>query len=155
MTASPGPQWPVAELDDVRRMKVLAASIPGASYAQEYLDIPFERVWAFAGDLETSLPALITDIRSFRIVGGSGEHLQALAVGLLGNRGRFDVTLRPGWCLMQSRFVIGGLAAVPQGEGTLFAACGGLRFAGALLKPWAGDRGAQRIIRRLRQDFEG
>jgi hypothetical protein len=150
--------WPVAELDDVRRMRVLAASIPGAAYAAEYVDIPFERVWAFVADLETSLPALITDIRSFRVHDRSaaGEHLTARAVGLLGNRGRFDVTLRPGWCLMQSRFVVGGMAAVPQGGGTLFAGCGGLRVPGSrLLMAAVGDRGAQRIVRRLWENCGG
>lgn len=153
MTASPGPQWPVADLDDVRRMRVLAAAIPGASYAEEHLDIPFDRLWSYVADLETSLPALITDIRSFRVLDASGEHLTARAVGLLGNRGRFDVTLRPGWCLMQSRFVIGGMAAVPQGAGTLFAGCGGLRIPGGrVLTAAVGDRGARRIIRRLREN---
>jgi hypothetical protein len=145
--------WPVAELDEVRRMRVLAASIPGVSYAEEYVDIPFERVWAYISDLEASIPALITDVRSFRVTGADGDRLTARAIGLLGNRGKFDVVLRPGWCVMQSRFVIGGMAAVPEGSGTRFAGCGGLRLPGSrLLMAAVGDRGAQQIIRRLRRN---
>lgn len=148
--------WPVADFDHVRRMRVLAAGLPGVSYAEAHLDIPFDRVWDFVSDLETSLPALITDIRSFRVTDRAGDRLQARAVGLLGNRGRFTVELRSGWCLMQSRFVVGGMAAVPDGEGTLFAGCGGLRLPGGrlLLAAVGGDRGAQRVIRRLRRNCQ-
>jgi hypothetical protein len=38
------------------------------------------------------------------------------------------VVLRPGWCVMQSRFLIGGVAAVPEADGTRFAFLGGLRL---------------------------
>lgn len=143
-------------------MRVLAASIPGVTYAEAHLDIPFEQVWAYISDLESSMPALITDFRSFRITeravsrGAEGEaesevRLKAKAVGLLGNRGAFDVILKPGWCLMQSRLVIGGMAATPDGDGTRFAGCGALRLPGsALLGKAVGSRSAERIIARLR-----
>ena len=152
------PTWPTVDLDHVRRMRVLAASIPGVLYAEDHIDVPFERVWDYVRDVETSIPALITDVRSFRVVGRTDsaptageERLEARAVGLLGNRGAFDVILEPGWCLMQSRLVLGGLAAVPEGEGTRFAACGGLRFPGGrLLGRAVGARGAERVIARLR-----
>lgn len=153
------PDWPDAELDQVRRMRVLAASIHGVSYAEAHLAVPFERVWAYVADVETSMPALITDFRSFRITeslvtpqGTEDEvRLKAKAVGLLGNRGAFDVILKPGWCLMQSRLVIGGMAAAPEGDGTRFAACGALRVPGSrLLGQAVGGRAAERIIARLR-----
>ena len=52
---------------------------------------------------------------------------------------------------MQSRPIVGGLAAVPEGEGTRFAACGGLRFPGGRMVGRAvGTRGAERVIARLR-----
>lgn len=157
------PTWPTADLDHVRRMRVLAASIPGVRYAEDHIDVPFERVWEYVSDVETSIPALITDVRSFRVVGrtdsaaGIGEaRLRAKAVGLLGNRGSFDVILEPGWCLMQSRLVIGGMAAVPEGEGTRFAACGGLRFPGGrVLGRVVGTRGAERVIAKLRARVSG
>lgn len=43
------------------------------------------------------------------------------------------MVLRPGWCLMQSRFLIFGMAAVPEGGGTRFAGLGALRVPGARL----------------------
>ncbi len=155
--------WPVAELDPVRRMRVLAASIPGVMYAEEHLDIPYERVWTYVDDVETSIPALIADVRSFRIVARdtatpdpAEKRLTAKAVGLLGNRGAFEVVLKPGWCLMQSRLVIGGMAATPEGDGTRFAGCGGLRFSGGrlLVRMVHATGGAQRIVNRLRQQLD-
>lgn len=151
--------WPTADLDQVRRMRVLAASIPGVVYAEQYIDVPFERVWEFVHDVETSIPALVTDVRSFRIVGRAQrgaaadgeERLRAKAIGLLGNRGAFDVVLEPGWCVMQSRFVVGGMAAVPEGAGTRFAGCGALRnLPGARLLGRLAPHSAERTIARLR-----
>ena len=43
------------------------------------------------------------------------------------------MVLRPGWCVMQSRFLIGGMAAAPEAEGTRFAFLGGLRLPGIQL----------------------
>lgn len=45
---------------------------------------------------------------------------------------------RPGWCLMQSRFLIFGMAAVPEDGGTQFAGLGALRVPGARLLAPAG-----------------
>jgi hypothetical protein len=43
------------------------------------------------------------------------------------------VVLRPSWCVMQSRFLIGGMAAVPEAGGTRFVFLGGLRLPGMRL----------------------
>src|SRR5262249_31761483 len=69
-----------------------------------------------ASDLEHELPCMITDLRSFEITSARGERLTARARGRLGQHARFDVVLRPGWCVMQSRFIIGGMAAGPEGQ---------------------------------------
>jgi hypothetical protein len=45
-------------------------------------------------------------------------------------RVRFDVLLRPGWCWMQSRFLLIGMAARPREAGTLVAPTGGIRVPG-------------------------
>jgi hypothetical protein len=50
-----------------------------------------------------------------------GERLEAYARGYAGLRARFDIVLRPGWCVMRSRFLLGAMAAVPEGEATRFA----------------------------------
>ncbi len=125
--------WPVAELDPVRRMRVLAAATPGVAYAEKLIPAPFSAVWEIASDLEHELPRMITDLRSFEITSAQGERMTVHARGWLGQRARFDVVLRPGWCVMQSRFLIGGMAAVAEGDGTRFAFLGGLRLPGIRL----------------------
>lgn len=145
--------WPVAELDPVRRMRVIAAATPGVAYAETLIPAPFNTVWELASDLEHELPHMVTDVRSFEITSTGGERMTARARGRLGQRARFDVVLRPGWCVMQSRFLIGGMAAVPEAGGTRFAFLGGLRLPGirlldAVLRP-AAQSLALRPIRRL------
>ncbi|MGW0392536.1 hypothetical protein ACWDYJ_16880 [Streptomyces sp. NPDC003042] len=125
--------WPVAELDAVRRLRVIARTTPGAAFAEDLIDAPFDRVWALASDLEEQMPRLISDIGTFTVTSRAGERLEARARGRLGPRARFDIVLRPGWCLMQSRFVVGGMAAVAEGEGTRFAFFGALRIPGIRL----------------------
>jgi hypothetical protein len=125
--------WPAAELGPVRRLRVLAAATPGALYAEDVVGADFTTVWTLISDLEHEMPHLITDVRTFTIVSADGDRLVASARGRLGQRARFDIVLRPGWCVMQSRFLAGGLAAAPDGDGTRVAFFGGLRFPGIRL----------------------
>jgi len=133
--------WPIAELDAVRRLEVLAAAVPGAFFAESVVDAPFDAVWAVAADLEGELPRLLRNVRSVRILSSEGERVVADITGTFPLRERFDVVLRPGWCVMQSGRVIGGMAAVPDGERTRFA------FLGALRGP--GTRTAAPLLRRV------
>ena len=123
----------MADIDPVRRLRVIAAATPGAAYAEEHIPAPFTAVWELASDLEHELPRMVTDLRSFEITSARGERMTARASGRLGQHARFDVVLRPGWCVMQSRFLIGGMAAVPEAGGTRFAFLGGLRLPGMRL----------------------
>jgi hypothetical protein len=126
--------WPVADLDPMRRLRVLAASVRFPVFLDEIvLPVPVDQVWSIAGDLEHELPRCLPTVRSMRIIRSSGERLELLAAGTLGQRARFDVVLRPGWCVMRSRFVLGAMAAMPDPEGTRFAALGGFRLPGARL----------------------
>jgi hypothetical protein len=126
--------WPVAELDPVRRLRVLAATVRFPVYVAEIvLPAPVEQVWAVASDLERELPRCLSTVRSARITHAEGDRLELFATGKLGQRARFDVVLRPGWCLMRSRFVLGAMAAVPEAGGTRFASLGGFRLPGARL----------------------
>ncbi|GAA2747434.1 MULTISPECIES: SRPBCC family protein [Kitasatospora] len=127
MTEQTAPaSWPVADFDPVRRLAVLAATVPGAALHQAVVDAPFDRVWAVAADLEGALPHWLPDIRTVR---PSADGTEALVVGHSRLRARFDIELRPGWCLMQSRFVLGGMAAHPEDDGTTrFAFLGAFRF---------------------------
>ena len=148
----------MADLDPVRRMRVIAAATPGVAYAEKLIPASFSAVWEAASDLEHELPRMITDLRSFEITSARGERMTARARGRLGQRARFDVVLRPGWCVMQSRFLVGGMAAVPEGAGTRFAFLGGIRLPGMkllgpLLRP-AITKLALRPIRRLEHQLQ-
>ncbi|MEU0569112.1 hypothetical protein ABZ297_27560 [Nonomuraea sp. NPDC005983] len=151
--------WPVAELDNVARLRILAAAQPSALFAEEVVDAPFDAVWAVAADLERELPVLLPDVRSMRITAADGERLEGHARGYGGVRARFDIVLRPGWCVMQSRFLLGGMAAVPDGGRTRFAFLGGFRFPGMRLLAPAVEplvRGyGPLVIRRLRDRLTG
>ncbi|MFI9364967.1 hypothetical protein ACIG5E_28540 [Kitasatospora sp. NPDC053057] len=152
MTDTPMPQWPVAEFDPVRRLHVIAATAPGAARIGEtVLDAPFERVWALAQDLERTMPLWIPDVRTVHLVRSApsdsprAASLHARIHGHTRLRATFGIDLAPGWCLMQSRLVLGGMAARPETDRTTrFAFLGGLRFPGArllapALRPFTGD----------------
>ena len=145
--------WPVADLDPVRRMRIMAAATPGVAYAEKLIPASFSAVWEAASDLEHELPRMVTDLRSFEITSASGERITANARGRVGQHAKFDVVLRPGWCVMQSRFLIGGMAATPEGDSTRFAFLGGIRLPGIRLLDWVlrpvAERLALRPIRRL------
>ncbi|MEU7742284.1 hypothetical protein [Nonomuraea sp. NPDC049158] len=90
--------WPVADLDPVRRLRVLAAGVPGARVAERILPDPFELVWEVASDLEREFGTFEPDMRHLRIVADDGGgRLVAEARSKYGMRARFDVDLRPGW----------------------------------------------------------
>jgi len=135
MNEPTNPTWPVAELDAVRRLYVLAAAA-GAVVVERVIPAPVEAVWAVASDLEREVPRLGWYVRSLRIVRANGDRLALDVRGPLGVRDHFDAVLRPGWCWCQGRVLRVGMAATPTPEGTLFATAAGLRLPGAgVLRP--------------------
>jgi hypothetical protein len=130
MTGAANSGWPTAELDSVRRLRVIASATRHPTYAERYFDVPLEQLWSVVSDLEHELPHIVPGLRSFTLTGGDGDRLPGQAVSSLGHRERFDVVLRPGWCLMKSRILTGGIAAVADGAGTRFAFFSSLRFPG-------------------------
>jgi hypothetical protein len=155
--------WPVADLDAIRRLRALAGAVPGAFVAETVIDAPFEQVWAVVADLDHELPAYLPDVRSFTITRHDGERLEARARGYAGLRARFDIVLRPGWCVMRSRFLLGGMAAVPDGQQTKFAFLGGARIPAqravapvlGLVGRWAGPKVLTRFANRVHQRSPG
>ncbi|WP_327085557.1 hypothetical protein OIE66_24755 [Nonomuraea sp. NBC_01738] len=147
--------WPVAELDAVRRLRALASAIPGAYVAERVIAAPFAVVWAVAGDLEREFGTFEPDMRDVTVESaGPDGRLVARARSRYGMRARFDVDLAPGWCWMQSRFLLVGLAATAVPEGTLVAQTGGVRVPGrAALVPWgvrpAGEKALARLAARV------
>ncbi|MEU6390524.1 hypothetical protein [Streptomyces sp. NPDC046939] len=89
--------WPVTALDPVRRLRVLAAGLPAALYAEARLDLPFTAVWP------------------------------AVTLLAAGHHPPLDVVLRPGLCLLQGDHVLAATAAAPEGTGTRLALLAALR----------------------------
>ena len=151
--------WPVAEFDPVRRLRVIAATTPGTWLHETVLDAPVDAVWTVAADLERELPRwLFPDIRSVRVTAADGDRLVARILGHSGLRARFDVVLRPQWCLMRSRFLIGGMAATAENGATRFAFLGGFRGPLRLLIPVAkplSDRNGTAAMARFAQRVAG
>ncbi|MFI0721823.1 hypothetical protein [Streptomyces sp. NPDC021224] len=166
--------WPATDLDPVRRLRVMAAVLRAAVYAEDHVDAPFAEVWSMASDLPGELPRLVPTIRAFRMSDapdggdgtdtagapdGAGKRAGAWAYGPLGHRAYFEVVLRPGWCLMQSRGVVGGMAAVPEGDGTRFAVLGAARHRALLPVSLLAARGfgpyrGRKMIERARRRVE-
>jgi len=125
--------WPVADLDPLRKLRVMAAATPGTDMTELTIDAPPEAVWQVVSNLRVEMPRLVRDFRTVTVTPGSGDRLVMHARGYLGQRARFDVVIRPGWCWMQSRFLLCGMAAVPDPSGTRFGFLGGIRAPGVTL----------------------
>ncbi|MEV3860784.1 hypothetical protein AB0J38_41565 [Streptomyces sp. NPDC050095] len=142
--------WPRAELDPVRRLHVLAAAVPGATVTEGRIDAPYARVGALLSDLEGEFGKVVTDMRDVRVVRRDGERVEALARSRYGMRARLRGVQRPGWCWLQSRFLLVGVAAVADGDGTRVAFTGGVRVPGrAALVPLGVRREGRRALDRL------
>ncbi len=149
--------WPSIELDSVRRLRVLAVAGGHRLFEERILPGSFEQVWSVAADLEGELPGFISGLRSFSVSPAEpgSDRLSGVATSAIGHREHFDIVLRPGWCLMQSSAVVGGMAAVPDPDGVRFALFGGLRLPGAQvvrqLFPGAVKRKGSVMMDRLEQ----
>ncbi|WOX23724.1 hypothetical protein [Streptomyces solicathayae] len=132
-------------IDAVRRLRVMGAAVRGARVVERVLPASPDEVWAVMGDLEGGFGRFQPDMRSVRVVRVDGDRVEALARSRYGLRARFHGVLRPGWCWLQSRFLIIGMAATAEpGGGTRVALTGGVRVPGrAAILP-----GARRELRR-------
>ncbi|MZD10492.1 hypothetical protein GTW43_36260 [Streptomyces sp. SID5785] len=130
MTDAAHSSWPTVDLDPVRRLKIIASATKQPGFAERHFGAGFELLWSVASDLEHELPQIIPGLRSFTVISSDGDRLSGRAVGVLGHREHFDVVLRPGWCLMQSRVLTSGMAAMPEGDGSRFAFFAAVRLPG-------------------------
>lgn len=142
--------WPVADFDAVRCLRVVAAMTPGAAIHEAVLHSPLEEVWATALDFAGAMPHWLPDVHAVLMSPGGDE---AVVVGPARLRARFDIDLHPGWCLLQSRYVLGGMAVAEEEDGTRFAVLGAVRsptaVTGAFFRPLA-----RRLGRRSLRRFE-
>ena len=149
--------WPTAPLDPVRRLMIMADAVRGARTVTRVVDAPFDEVWTRLSDLEGDFGRIQPDMRHVRVQLRTGEHVEALARSRFGMRARLRGVLRPGWCWMQSRFLIIGMAAVQQPDGrTLVALTGGVRVPGrAAVIPLGAARESRRSLDKLEQLLSG
>ncbi|MCW2914197.1 MAG: hypothetical protein JWN52_2265 [Actinomycetia bacterium] len=61
--------WPVADFDQVRRLRVMAAGIFGAELAEKIIPTPFDLAWRILSDIENELGTLMAATGGFRIPG--------------------------------------------------------------------------------------
>ncbi|HEU4428565.1 MAG TPA: hypothetical protein VFT98_07410 [Myxococcota bacterium] len=146
--SAPASAWPSAQLDDVARLRALAAALPNAAYAERMIAAPFDAVWAVYGDLERGVPRFEWSVRALEIVRREGDALEIAARGPLGPRARFRAIWRPGWCVMSDFSGRGqiGMAAAPEGATrTRVAHFEGTRVFGWLARPF--------LLRAVRRDL--
>ncbi|MEV6006656.1 hypothetical protein AB0M29_07605 [Streptomyces sp. NPDC051976] len=144
--------WPTSDPDPVRRLHALAAGVRGARVTERVIDAPLATVWPLVADLEGEFGRIVTDMARVRVVGRDGDRLEAVARSRFGPRARFDGVLRPGWCWLQSRFLLIGIAATeaPDGLTTTVAFTGGVRLPGrAALLPLGVRAEGRRSLARL------
>ncbi len=137
-TPSPA-RWPVAELDPIRRLDVLAAALPGVVVQHTVLDAPFAEVWPFLTDFERSVPSFDSSVRRVVVRSRTDAHVRLTAWSFPGLPGlRFEVDVEPGFCWMRSRWrvYVVGMAAVPDGARTRVAHLEGSALPGARLLRW-------------------
>lgn len=102
-------------------------------------------------DLEGEFGRFQPDMRTVRVLHVSGDRVEALARSKYGLRAHFRGVLRPGWCWLQSRFLIIGMAAAPTPDGgTRVALTGGVRVPGrAAIVPVGAERELRVAMARL------
>jgi hypothetical protein len=102
-------------------------------------------------DFEGAFREIQTDMHRVRVLRRDGERVELLARSRYGMRARFRGVLRPGWCWLQSRFLVVGMAAATDpGGGTRVAVTGGIRVPGrAALVPVGVRREGRRALDRL------
>jgi hypothetical protein len=122
--------WPSVELTEVERFRALAAGVPGAAVTERVLAAAPERVMDLLADLDV-FATIQADLVSATLLERDGDRVVVLARGKRGQRARLVGQLRPGWCWLQSRFLIIGMAiAAEPGGGTRVALTGGIRVPG-------------------------
>jgi hypothetical protein len=121
-------------IDPIERLHLIAAGLPGAAVLERVLNAPFDAVWATATDFEGALSGFEVSVGGARVIERDGERVTLESrLPVLRTRQRVDIHVRDGWCLMQGRGFVAGMAARPEGERTRFAHLEAARIPGAAL----------------------
>lgn len=121
--------WPQTDVDAVRRLRALAAGIPGATVTERVFDYPMPMVWDLMWDNGRRFAEIQPDMRSIKQLEISGDRVRMLVHSRFGFRAHLEGVARPGWCWLQSRFLLIGMAAAAEPDGrTRVALTGGIRI---------------------------
>lgn len=144
--------WPQVEPTDVERFRALAAGVPGATVTERVLAAPPDRVKELLTDLDT-FATIHADLVSATLLEHDGDRVVVLARGRRGQRARLEGQFRSGWCWLQSRFLIIGMAVSDEpGGGTRVALTGGIRVPGrAAIVPLRVRQESTKTLDRLEQ----
>ena len=143
--------WPQTDLDDVRRLRALAAGIHGATVTERVFHHPMPVVWDLMWDNGRAFAEIQPDMRSITNLEIDGDQVSMVAHSRFGFRADLHGTVRPGWCWLQSRFLLIGMAAAPALDGrTRVALTGGIRIPGrAAIVPVGVRRESTKTLNRL------
>jgi hypothetical protein len=130
---------PSARIDNVARLRAIAAARPHLAYRERTIDAPFAVVWSVFGDLEHGVPQFDRYVRWIRIKARDGERISLESNRPFGGTMRFEAIYRPGWCVMRSFEGEVGMAAAPlDAVRTRVGHFEGSRFLGSLGRWWFG-----------------
>jgi hypothetical protein len=148
--SGPLEDWPAATLGPVRRLRVLAAALPGVALVERVLPVPYERAWAFLSDI-ANVARYDPAVPWVKVLRREGERLRVLAGPVL-----FRARLTEGFVWMQAPgrlYVVGQAVEPAPGDATHLAhlegvpAPGGWLFANAVRRHVLHD--VERIARCL------
>jgi hypothetical protein len=143
-------QWPAAELDPVRRLRVTASAVRGAVVTERVVTGNVDLVWRVLTDFEVTFADIQPDMHRVRVEAHDDDQVRLRASSRFGMRARLSGTVREGWCWLQSRFLIIAMAAVPDGDQTRVALTGGIRVPGrAAIVPVGVARESAKSLDRL------
>jgi hypothetical protein len=151
MTAIPREAWPTATLDGVRRLRVLAAVLPGVHLEEREVELPFERVWTTLTDLERNVPRFDRNVASLRVTQRDANRLRLIARTPTGLALPFRVEIEEGFMWMQAparTYVVGIGAVAINDRRTRYAHLEGIPHR-------VGELASARTRRHVNEDIEG
>lgn len=119
---------------------------------ERVIDATFDRVWSLLSDFEGEFGNLQPDMRHVTIL-SIEDGIDAITRSDFGMRAHLRGTIAPGWCWLQSRFLIIGMTAADAGDGrTRVAHTGVIRIPGqAEILPNRRPSGSRRTLAKLAQ----
>jgi len=110
-------------------------------------------VWAVLTDFPGGFAAVQPDMREVTVSDSRDDWISLRAVSRYGLRASLKGVLRPGFCWLQSRFLVIGMAVVDEpGGGSRVALTGGVRIPGRpAIVPIGVRRESVKTIERLRR----